>query len=298
MRNLLTAAACTTLVGTQAVHADETGHRETIWTLLDVVNAYDADTVCAVLRPECWQHTPYIPDGAEGFLSLYPALELAGVTVETVLNLEGGNSDVAFNRWSNAEIFGHGCNKMVAFGFYEFHEDGRMSANWDAMMCDTPPNASSQGLTDNIAPITDLELTEENKAKLTAAFDVFITGTPEEAYATLRSKFHADCLQHNPDGSDGIEGFLAAQTSAAVVSRWQFTELHRLIGEGSYVLAISEGDHVDVHSVFYDLVRFEDGKGAAHWDVIQAVPTEGLANDNTMFTLNEAILGAVPGQQT
>ena len=57
-------------------------------------------------------------------------------------------------------------------------------------------------------------------------------------------------------------------------------------GEGNYVLVISEGNHVGVHSVFYDLVRFEDGKVAEHWDVIQAVPTEGLANDNTMFNFN------------
>lgn len=286
MKLLPTAAACIALLGAQAVHAEETGHRETIRMLLDAVNAYDADAARAVLRPEYRQHNPYIPDGAEGLLSLFPVLEEAGVTVETMLMLEDGDNAVAFNRWSNAEVFGHGCSEMVAFDFYEFHEDGRMSAHWDAMMCDTPPNASGRGLTDNLSPVTDLEMTEENKAILTAAFDVFINGTPEEAFATLQSTFHADYMQHNPDGSDGIEGFLAAQTSSEITPRWQFTRLHTLIGEGNYALAISEGNHVGVHSVFYDLVRFEDGRVAAHWDVIQAVPTEGLANDNTMFNFD------------
>lgn len=286
MKRLLTAAACTALLGSPAAYAQDAGHEETIRTLLDAVNAYDTEAARAVLRPEYRQHNPYIPDGAEGLLSLFPALEDAGVTVETMLILEDGDNAVAFNRWSNAEVFGHGCNEMVAFDFYEFHEDGRMSAHWDAMMCDTPPNASGRGLTDNLTPVTDLEMTEENKAKLTAAFDVFINGTPEEAFATLQSTFHADYMQHNPDGSDGIEGFLAAQTSSEVTPRWQFTRLHKLIGEGNYALAISEGNHVGVHSVFYDLVRFEDGKVDAHWDVIQAVPTEGLANDNTMFNFD------------
>jgi predicted SnoaL-like aldol condensation-catalyzing enzyme len=35
---------------------------------------------------------------------------------------------------------------------------------------------------------------------------------------------------------------------------------------------------------FYDLFRMEDGMIVEHWDVIQPVPTEGLANTNGMFT--------------
>ncbi|MFK7892306.1 MAG: nuclear transport factor 2 family protein, partial [Granulosicoccus sp.] len=186
----------------------------------------------------------------------------------------------------NAEIFGHGCTSMAAFDFFEVHEDGRLTAHWDAMTCEQEPNASGRLIADGISEITDLERTGENKAKLTAAFDAFINGTPEEAFTALETYFHADYKQHNPDGSDGIEGFLAAQMSAEVTPRWQFTKLHKIVGEGNYLLAISEGNHVGAHSVFYDLVRFEDGKIAEHWDVIQAVPTEGLANENTMFNFN------------
>ena len=35
--------------------------------------------------------------------------------------------------------------------------------------------------------------------------------------------------------------------------------------------------------VFYDLFRVENGKVVEHWDVIQEIPTENLANDNGMF---------------
>jgi len=34
---------------------------------------------------------------------------------------------------------------------------------------------------------------------------------------------------------------------------------------------------------FPQIVRLENGKVAEHWDVIQPVPTDGLANDNGMF---------------
>ena len=33
----------------------------------------------------------------------------------------------------------------------------------------------------------------------------------------------------------------------------------------------------------YDLFRMENGKAVEHWDVIQPVPTTGLANNNGMF---------------
>ena len=37
------------------------------------------------------------------------------------------------------------------------------------------------------------------------------------------------------------------------------------------------------NQVFYDLFRVKDGKIVEHWDVIQEIPTEGLAHNNGMF---------------
>ena len=65
--------------------------------------------------------------------------------------------------------------------------------------------------------------------------------------------------------------------------QWVFTKQHKVIGEGNFVLSISEVTHKWIPSVFYDLVRFEDGKIIEHWDVIQNIPNANLANDNTMF---------------
>jgi len=117
-------------------------------------------------------------------------------------------------------------------------------------------------------------------------FKILINGTPEEQMAAVNTNFLPDYKQHNPDGADGIEGFLTAQMSGEIKPRWLFEKQHKVIGEGNYVLSISEGKHSGVHSIFYDLVRFENGKIAEHWDVIQAIPTEGLANNNTMFNFN------------
>ena len=260
--------------------------KESAKTLLESINKYDAAMGSTVLHPDYEQHNPFIQDKAEGLLSLYPAVEKAGLTVEPVLILEDGKYVVAFNKWHNATLFGHGCNEMVSFDFYTVNEDAKLTGHWDAMQCESAPNKSGRTLTGGISEITDLDKTEKNKTKVVEMFKILIQGTPEEAMAAVKANFLPDYKQHNPDGSDGIEGFLETQMSGEVIPRWQFEKQHKVIGEGNYVLSISEGKHSGVHSIFYDLVRFENGKIAEHWDVIQAIPTEGLANENTMFNFN------------
>lgn len=48
-------------------------------------------------------------------------------------------------------------------------------------------------------------------------------------------------------------------------------------------LTVSEGQWNGTTNAFYDLFRMEDGMIVEHWDVIQPVPTEDLANTNGMF---------------
>ncbi|MEL7006689.1 MAG: hypothetical protein AAFN93_28780, partial [Bacteroidota bacterium] len=46
---------------------------------------------------------------------------------------------------------------------------------------------------------------------------------------------------------------------------------------------VSEGEWSGKQQVFYDLFRVDNGQLVEHWDVIQEIPTDGLANNNTMF---------------
>jgi predicted SnoaL-like aldol condensation-catalyzing enzyme len=49
------------------------------------------------------------------------------------------------------------------------------------------------------------------------------------------------------------------------------------------VLTVSEGEWSGKLQVIYDLFRMADDKIVEHWDVIQEIPTEVLANENGMF---------------
>ena len=169
---------------------------------------------------------------------------------------------------------------MVAFDIIRLDENGKVAAeHWDVLMPQTPANPSGRTLTDGATQITDLEKSEENKAKVKALFNTLINGTQQEAGTAVMVSFAPDYKQHNPKAADGLQGFIAAMP----IEQWVFTKQHKVLGEGNFVLSISEGTHKGVHSAFYDLVRFENGKIVEHWDVIQAIPTANLANSNGMF---------------
>lgn len=59
---------------------------------------------------------------------------------------------------------------------------------------------------------------------------------------------------------------------------------HKILGEGNFVLSISEGIFLNEDVAFYDLFRIENGKIVEHWDVIENIPPRSeWKNDNGKF---------------
>ena len=58
---------------------------------------------------------------------------------------------------------------------------------------------------------------------------------------------------------------------------------HAIFGEGNYVMSVSEGIENNIKMAYYDLFRLEDSNVVEHWPIYQEIPSENLANDNTMF---------------
>jgi len=90
--------------------------------------------------------------------------------------------------------------------------------------------------------------------------------------------------QHNPMIKDGLSGIIeAVQQLTTTNNMFKYTKIHKVLGEGNFVLTISEGEWSGKPRVFYDLFRVKNGKMIEHCDVIQEKPTQGLANKNGMF---------------
>jgi predicted SnoaL-like aldol condensation-catalyzing enzyme len=138
-------------------------------------------------------------------------------------------------------------------------------------------------MTDGPVEPTDLDKTEANKS-LVRAFveDILVNGRMEK----LAGYFDGDnYVQHNPQIGDGLSGLGSALKAMAEQGiTMKYDRIHRVLGEGNFVLTISEGSFAGTHSSFYDLFRVEQGKIAEHWDTIEAIPARSeWKNENGKF---------------
>lgn len=79
--------------------------------------------------------------------------------------------------------------------------------------------------------------------------------------------------QHNPAIGDGLPGLGAALAQMAKHGiTMKYAKVHRVLGEGNFVLTVSEGSFGGKATSFYDLFRVEGGKIAEHWDAIESIP--------------------------
>ncbi|MEM8857145.1 MAG: nuclear transport factor 2 family protein [Chloroflexota bacterium] len=254
--------------------------KEKAVAFVQAVTAQNADKVRELANSDYIQHNPFLPTGLEPFIGLFPVLKEHGTSAQAVRILEDGNFVVLHHIWKGAAPFG--ADEMVSFDILRFDEQGKIAEHWDAMMPNTPPNASGRTLIDGPTEIADLHATEDNKAlALNLLEDVLFGKDPGKITEYISSETYH---QHNPQIRDGLDGVQEAfKLLAANNDMFQYKTLHKVMAEGNFVLSISEGEWHGKGHVFYDLFRVENRKIVEHWDVIQEIPTENLANDNTMF---------------
>jgi predicted SnoaL-like aldol condensation-catalyzing enzyme len=231
----------------------------------------------AVIHPERYvQHNLAAADGLAGFGALLQALPPNSARVRTVRAFVDG--DFVFTH-TDYNFFG----PKVGFDVFRF-DGGHIVEHWDNLQ-PTPssPNPSGHSMTDGPTVPIDLDRTEANKA-LVARFvdDILVHGRLDR----LAGYFDGDqYVQHNPQIADGLSGLgraLDAMAKQGVTMR--YARVHRVLGEGDFVLAMSEGEFAGQPVAFYDLFRVAAGTIAEHWDVIEPIPPrDQWKNSNGKF---------------
>lgn len=170
----------------------------------------------------------------------------------------------------HARYEGFGETPVIGFDVFRV-EDGRIAEHWDNLIPEQPVNPSGRTQIDGATGITDLDQTEANKAKVKEFITKVLIDHEQVDYTQYINP--ANYAQHNPmvaDGLDGFAAFMAEMASQGITM--DYSEIHQVIGEGNFVLTLSEGALGDEATAFYDLFRLEDGLIVEHWDVIAPMP--------------------------
>ena len=254
--------------------------KETVGTFLGAAIKNDPATMRKLANADYIQHNPFIPTGLESFIQMLPVLQENGTTAENIRMFQDGNYVFMHNIWRNARPFG--ADEMVSFDIIRLDDNGKVAEHWDAMTPLVKETASGRTQTDGPTEVNDLDKTEVNKALARALVeDVLMGKNPNKITDYISAETYH---QHNPGIKDGLEGIVeAVEYLTSQNNMFQYTKIHKILGEGNFVLTVSEGQWNNTNNVFYDLFRIENAKVVEHWDVIQPIPTEGLANDNGMF---------------
>lgn len=195
----------------------------------------------------------------------------AGTRVHTVRIFSDGDYVVAQSDYN----FG---GPKVGFDVFRFDGD-TIVEHWDNLQdkC-RAPNPSGRTQLDGPAELTDLDKTETNKSVMREYFNDVVLGGQADKVAQYRS---GDFHQHNCDGEDGKSGFQATRGPFAKPGFvFKYTKVHRVLGQGNFVLVMSEGLFDAQSTAFYDLYRLENGKQVEHWDVLEAIPPSNLWKNN------------------
>ncbi len=222
------------------------------------------------------QHNLGFPSGRQTLLDALPMLKEAGTTVTVHRALEDGDL-VALH--SEYNLFGA---PMIGFDVFRF-EDGLIVEHWDNLQETVTETASGRSMIDGPAEVTDLAQTAANKTLVQGLIEDILMGkNPDRITDYISTEIYA---QHNPGIADGLEGLVAALEAMAQQGMvLRIDSLHKVIGEGNFVLTMAEGEFAGEPTAFYDLFRVEDGKIVEHWDVLQTIPpSDQQQNENGKF---------------
>ena len=250
-------------------------NKQKVVSLLKAIETGATEPVGYINSNKYIQHNLGVADGLAGFGALLQALPPNSAKVNTVRSFQDG--DFVFTH-TDYNFFG----PKIGFDIFRF-EGGKIVEHWDNLQETAKPNPGGHTMVDGATEIKDLDKTEANKTFVrNFVDDILVNGRMDK----LTGYFDGDnYIQHNPNIPDQLSGLGKALGEWAKQGiTMKYDTIHKVLGEGNFVLVVSEGFFADKHTSFYDLFRVENGKIAEHWDVIEPIAAkESWKNNNGKF---------------
>ncbi len=251
-------------------------YRQHVIDLLKSIETGDPKPVAYINPNNYIQHNLAVGDGLAGFGAVLQQLPKNSAKVDTVRIFQDGDHVIAHTDY-------HFFGPKIGFDIFRF-ENGLIVEHWDNLQ-EKPAtlNPSGRTMRDGMTKITDLDKTVANKALVSAFVDDILVNGRLDKFAGY---FDGDnYIQHNPRIADGLSGLAAALKDMAEQGiTMKYERIHKVFGEGNFVLVVSEGSFGGRHVSFYDLFRVEKNKIAEHWDTLESIPPrEQWKNSNGKF---------------
>lgn len=251
-------------------------NKDKVVALLNTFNTGEQGPISYINPEKYIQHNLGVADGLEGFGEVMQHAPEGGFKAKVIRAFQDG--DYVFTH-TKYDFFG----PKAGFDVFRF-EDGKIVEHWDNLLEVQNPNPSAHTQFDGATELKDLDKTKANKTIVQDFVEKVLLGGEMDKLTTYinPNKY----IQHNPAVADGLEGFGEAMKYFAeqgIVMK--YTKLHKVLGQGNFVLAMSEGTFGKGDpTAFYDLFRLENGLVVEHWDVIAPIPAKSQwKNTNGKF---------------
>ncbi len=271
---LFLTGACAAVSSNTSTDA-EGSYKEKATALVESIETGNPEPVGYINPSKYIQHNLGVADGLAGFGEVMAMLPKGTGRAKVVRAFQDG--DYVFTH-TEYNFFG----PKIGFDIFRF-EDGLIVEHWDNLQETVGKTASGRTQIDGTTQISDIDKTETNK-KLVAGLmaDVFLGANPGKITEYISTEKY---LQHNPAVADGLGPLgQALEAMAKAGTPMVYTKNHMILGEGNFVLAVSEGQFLGKHTAFYDLFRIESEKIVEHWDTLEEIPTRNAwKNSNGKF---------------
>lgn len=226
------------------------------------------------------QHSTGVADGIEGFVTFFD--EFVQRNPVRDIQIVRGLVDGQYVFVQAYQDINGGEAKWITMDLFDTDENDKIVEHWDVIAPVVDETVSGHSQIDGPTEPTDLDATECNKEIVTDFVDsVLIGGSVERVSEFISTDTYT---QHNPNVANGIAGF--AEFAASLVAQgkpMRYKKLHKLIGQGNFVVAYSEMNlGSDAYAVF-DLFRLEDGLIVEHWDNMEIILPEDQWGNSGKF---------------
>lgn len=252
--------------------------KEKVVALLKTFETGDSVPI-AYINPEKYiQHNLQVADGVDGLREAIREAAKSGIKVNTLRVFEDGDYVFAQTLTSRPDD-----SIELTFDIFRYEGD-KIVEHWDNSSVFHAPTDTAMfrsAYIGNITTVTDLDKCAGNKALAEGFMRTVVLQDSIERFPDFADT--VSYTEHNPYIQEGMMAMLLLFADGG--QSFVPSTIHKVLGEGDYVLVVSEKSVDGVaKSALYDLFRFSSGKIVEHWNILEAIPPQSAwKNANGKF---------------